>query len=126
MTVPGGAAAGGAQDEVGDQRGPARLVRGADTTAGVAVEVLVEGKQIVPVRVGLEEVDVAEDRAAAALVVEEDRNETAGEVVGQDGQGDLASGAGGVLDEDVVAEEPGVPVQCLDDSRAAIASDRAS
>jgi len=28
---------------------------------------------------------VAEDRAAAVLVVEEDRNQTAGEVVGQDG-----------------------------------------
>src|SRR5262252_10090753 len=68
VTVPGGAAAGGAHDEVGDQRGPARLVGGADATAGVAVEVLVEGQQAVPVRVGLEEVDVAEDRAAAAFV----------------------------------------------------------
>ena len=58
---------------------------GADTTAGVAVEVLVEGQQVVPVRVALEEVDVAEDRAVAVLVVEEDRNQTAGEVVGQDG-----------------------------------------
>jgi hypothetical protein len=76
-----GGAAGGAYDEVSDQRGPARLVGGADTTAGVAVEVLVEGRQVVPVRVGLEEVGVAEDRAGAALVVEEDRNETAGEVV---------------------------------------------
>ena len=70
VTVSGGAAAGGAHDEVGDQRGPARLVGGADTTAGVAVEVLVEGQQVVPVRVGLEEADVAEDRAAAVLVVE--------------------------------------------------------
>jgi hypothetical protein len=69
---------------------------------------------------------VAEDRAAAVLVVEEDRNQTAGEVVGQDSQGDPASRAGGVLDEDVVAEEPGVGVQRLDDSRAAMASDRAS
>ena len=85
MTVPGGAAAGDAHDEVGDQRGPARLVRGTDTTAGVAVEILVERQQVVPVRVGLEEAGVAEDRAAAVLVVEEDRNETAGEVVGQDG-----------------------------------------
>src|SRR6516164_11325697 len=126
VTVPGGGAAGGTQDEVGDQRGPARLVGGADATAGVAVEVLVEGQQVVPVRVGLEEVDVAEDRAAAALVVEEDRNETAGEVVGQDGQGDLASGADGVLDEDVVAEEPGIPVQRLDDQVVDREPDRAA
>src|SRR5215831_11048663 len=94
--VPGGAAAGGAYDEVGDQRCPARLVGGADATAGVAVEILVERQQVVPVRVGLEEVDVAEDRAATVLVVEEDRNETSGEVVGQDCQGYLAPGADGV------------------------------
>src|SRR6516164_3245223 len=61
---------------------------------------------------------VAEDRAAAVLLVEDDRNQTAGEVVGQDGQGDPASIAGGVLDEDVVAEEPGVGVQRLDDEVA--------
>ena len=102
-------------DEGGDQRGPAGLVGGAGTAAGVAVEVLVEGQQVVPIRVGLEEAGVAEDRAAAAGVVEEDRDETAGEVVGQDSQGDLASRAGGVLDADVVAEEPGIPVQRLDD-----------
>ena len=48
MTVPSGAVLGGAQDEVGDQRGPARLVAGADAPAGVTVEVLVEGQQVVP------------------------------------------------------------------------------
>jgi hypothetical protein len=85
MTVPNGAVVGGAQDEVGDQRRPARLVAGADAPAGVTVEVLVEGQQVVPVPVGLEEAGVAEDRAAAILVVEDDRNQTAGEVVGQDG-----------------------------------------
>jgi len=38
MTVPSGAEVGGAQDEAGDQRGPARLVAGADAPAGVTVE----------------------------------------------------------------------------------------
>jgi hypothetical protein len=52
---------------------------GADTTAGVAVEVFVKGQQIAPVRVGLEEADITEDRAAAVLLVEEDRNQAAGE-----------------------------------------------
>jgi len=84
MTVPSGAVVGGAQDEVGDQRGPARLVAGADAPAGVTVEVLVEGQQVVPVPVGLEEAGVAEDRAAAILVVEEDRNQTAGKVCSSD------------------------------------------
>src|SRR6516165_1350674 len=54
MTVPSGAVVGGAQDEAGDQRGPARLVAGADAPAGVTVEVLVEGQQVVPVPAGLE------------------------------------------------------------------------
>ena len=54
MTVPNGAVVGGAKDEVGDQRRPARLVAGVDAPAGVTVEVLVEGQQVVPVPVGLE------------------------------------------------------------------------
>jgi len=119
-------AAAGAHDEVGDQRGPSRLVGGADTTAGVAMEVLVEGQQVVPVRMGLEEADIAEDRAAATGVVEEDRNETVGELVGQDGQGHLAPGAGGVLDQDVITEEPGIPAQCLDDEVIDREPDRAA
>jgi transcriptional regulator of nitric oxide reductase len=92
MTVPNGAVVGGAKDEVGDQRRPARLVAGVDAPAGVTVEVLVEGQQVVPVPVGLEEAGIAEDRAAALLVVEEDRNQTAGEVVGQDGSDRCAVG----------------------------------
>ena len=126
MTVPSGAEVGGAQDEAGDQRGPARLVAGAGATAGVTVEVLRKGSRLRQSRWVWKRPGVAEDRAAAVLVVEDDRNQTAGEVVGQDGQGDPASRADGVLDEDVVAEEPGVGVQHLDDSRAAMASDRAS
>ena len=55
MTVPNGAVVGGAKDEVGDQRRPARLVAGVDAPAGATVEVLVEGQQVVPVPVGLEE-----------------------------------------------------------------------
>ena len=55
MTVPSGAEVGGAQDEAGDQRGPARLVAGAGAPAGVTVDVLVEGQQVAPVPVGLEE-----------------------------------------------------------------------
>ena len=52
-------------DQVGDQPGPAGLVRGADAGAGVAVEVLVELEQVVPFRVGLELLDRAVDGAPA-------------------------------------------------------------
>ena len=83
MTVPNGAVVGGAKDEVGDQRRPARLVAGVDAPAGVTLEVLVEGQQVEPVPVGLEE--AWRRQRPAVLVVEEDRNQTAGEVVGQDG-----------------------------------------
>ena len=55
-------------DQVGDQAGPAGLVRGADAGAGVAMEVLVELQQVVPLRVGLELLDRAVDRAAAVGV----------------------------------------------------------
>ena len=85
MTVPNGAVVGGAKDEVGDQRRPARLVAGAGATAGVTVEVLRKGSRLRQSRWVWNRPGVAEDRAAAVLVVEEDRNQTAGEVVGQDG-----------------------------------------
>ena len=51
-------------DQVRDQAGPAGLVRGADARAGVAMEVLVELQQVVPLRVGLELLDRAVDGAA--------------------------------------------------------------
>src|SRR6476620_3076227 len=44
-------------DEVRDQAGPAGLVGGADASAGVAVEVLVEQQQVMPLGVGLELLD---------------------------------------------------------------------
>src|SRR6478609_930410 len=51
-------------DQVRDDAGPAGLVRGSDPLARVAVEVLVEEQQVVPVRVGLELFDRAVDGAA--------------------------------------------------------------
>ena len=59
------AVAGAAADEVGDDAGPARLVRGAEPGAVVAVEVLVEDDVVLPRRVGLEALDAPEARAPA-------------------------------------------------------------
>src|SRR5215212_4617601 len=62
-------------DQVGDEPGPARLVRRAQALAGVAVEVLVERDHAVQGGVVLEAHDVAEHGAAAGDVVEEDRHQ---------------------------------------------------
>src|SRR6516165_6955095 len=84
MTVPSGAVVGGAKDEVGDQRRPARLVAGAGAPAGVTVEVLVEGQQVVPVPVGLEQAWRRRRPGGGRARRRERSNQTAGEVVGQD------------------------------------------
>ena len=44
----------GAFEQLGDQAGPAGLVRRADAAAGVAVEVLVEQDVVAEVRIGLQ------------------------------------------------------------------------
>src|SRR6266704_7004536 len=93
------------QDQVDDEAGPAGLVRGAEAAPGVAVEVLVERQQVVPVRVGLEQLLVAEDRPAAVFVVEEDADQPAGQVGRHCGEPDFGTRAGRVLDEEVVAVE---------------------
>src|SRR5205823_3777284 len=50
------------EDEVGDQAGPAGLVGGTEAAAVVAVEVLVERHQVMPARVGLKRLRIAEHR----------------------------------------------------------------
>ena len=57
-----------AAQEVGDQTGPAGLVRGADARPGVAVEVLVELQQVAPFRVVAELLDRAVHGPAAVGV----------------------------------------------------------
>ena len=60
-----------AGDEVGDQAGPACLVRGTQTRPAVAVEVLVERDEPMPGRVGLELRGVTVNGPATVAVVEE-------------------------------------------------------
>ena len=52
---------------------------GADTLAGVAVEVFVKGDVVAPVRIGLEFFSVAENGALAVGAAQEDAREAAGE-----------------------------------------------
>src|SRR6266478_4467648 len=55
---------------------------GADTLAGVAVEVFVKGDVVAPARIGLELFKVAEDGALAVGAAQEDAREAAGDFGG--------------------------------------------
>src|SRR5215207_9218878 len=90
-------------DQLSDQGGPAGLVGGAEAGAGVAVEVLMEEDVVPPVRVGLLERVGAEDGAAAVGAAEEDRDQAAGEVVGDLSEGEGIPGVGWALHEERVA-----------------------
>src|SRR6058998_2230471 len=59
------------EDQIGDEPGPPRLVRGAQALAAVAVEVLVERQHVVPGRVRLELGRLAVHRTPALVVVQE-------------------------------------------------------
>ena len=63
----------------GDQRGPSRLMAGAQPRARLPMEELVERHAIAPMRIALEVVVVPEHRPAAAtrLVAEEDPRQAA-------------------------------------------------
>src|SRR6476661_2344415 len=67
-------------DKVRDDAGPAGLVRGSDALARVAMEVLVEQQQVVPLRIRLELLDRAVDGAATLGVGKPCRDEPAGQV----------------------------------------------
>ena len=72
----------GRADQIGDQRRPAGLMAGAQARAVVAVEIFVERDVVAPVGIGLEQPDVAEDRAAAGWIAEKDLDEPASDLVG--------------------------------------------
>src|SRR5215212_1823885 len=72
-------------DQIGNQPGPAGLVRGAEAFAGVAVEVFVEEDEVLPMRVVREELGLARsaravERAIAIRVRQEDVDHPVGQV----------------------------------------------
>src|SRR5579883_953511 len=81
--------------EFGEQAGPSGLVAGADAAAVVAVEVFVEQDQVAPVGIGLELVEVAEYRAPAVAVAQEQIVQAAREFGGDLPQTHPLAGAGG-------------------------------
>jgi hypothetical protein len=90
-------------DQRRDEPRPAGLVRGAQSGAVVAVEVLVEQDEVAPVRVGLELLRAAVDRAAPVAIDEERGDQTAGQFAGNLGQRHSLPRPGGALDRELVA-----------------------
>src|SRR5262249_34460877 len=80
-----GGAGGGAPfvDQGGDEGRPARLVRGAQPGAVVAVEVLIEEDEVAPEGVVLERARAAVDRPSAGGVAREDPDQAVGDLAGQ-------------------------------------------
>ena len=115
-----------AADQVGDHAGPAGLVEGADRGAVVAVEVLAEDQVVVPGRIGLHDLGPAEAGPPAVRAAGEDRDQPVRQVGGDLVQGQLLAGPGRVLDREVVAEEPVVPLQDADHQVVQREPDRAA
>src|SRR5713226_5428606 len=92
-------------EKLGDHAGPARLVAGPQAGPVVAVEVLVEERQAAPVRVALELLGAAEDRAAPVRPREKEAVETPRDIRGHVPEAHEAARAGRARDLEVVAEE---------------------
>ena len=77
-------------EQLGDQRGPTRLVRCADAAAGVAVKIFVERNAILVVWIGLHCGLVAQHGAFATRVLQEDARQSVRQLVrhGVDGEHD--------------------------------------
>src|SRR5262245_27205034 len=61
--------------QLGDKRRPSGLMAGADARTRIPVEVLVEGDQIPPMRIVLEQIMAAEHGAPAGIIHEKNRGQ---------------------------------------------------
>ena len=61
-----------ANQDLGDQSGPAGLVAGAAASGGVAMKIFMKGNQIAPVGIIVEEFAVAEHCSSAFRIKQED------------------------------------------------------
>ena len=65
-----------ANENLCDQASPAGLMAGPTTAAGVAVEVFMEGNQITPVGIIVEQLAVAKDRPFALVITQENARQS--------------------------------------------------
>ena len=85
-------------DELGDQTCPTCLVAGAESFAGITVEVFVEQQVIAEMGIVLKQSAVAEHGFVSVCVGQEETAETAGELRGSVTEIHLLSGASWKLD----------------------------
>ena len=109
-----------------DEAGPARLMRGTDAAAGVAVEVFVEEHVIAKMRVLLQSRVMCEHRAVASLIREKDPCEAHGELVRHFVDRHEMTRTGRTLNAEVVAEVVMKLLQRLDDEKVHREPDRAA
>ena len=88
---------------------------GADACAVISMEVLEEKDVVPPVGVDLEDLGVAVDGAAAAVIAFEDRDHSSRNLGGDFPEVQLLTRAGGALHREVVAEPVVVLLQRLDE-----------
>ena len=89
----------------GDDRGPAGLMAGAEAGAVVSVEVLAEQDEVLPVRVLLELLRPAVDRAVPLVIAEEQAGEPVGQLLSHLVEVHVLARSGRTLDLEVVAVE---------------------
>src|SRR5258708_4346073 len=104
-----------ADDQIGDESGPARLMRCAQAFARIAVEVLVEEQLIVPAWIVLKPGGIAEGGTVALVVVEEQREQATAELPRHLIEGEELPRARRTFDAEVITEVAGVASQCFDD-----------
>lgn len=63
-------------EQLGDERGPSRLMRGADAAAGVAVKIFVKRNAILVIGIELQLRLMAQDRSIARAVLQENARQT--------------------------------------------------
>jgi hypothetical protein len=85
-----------------DQGCPTGLVAGAETSAGIPVEVLVEEQAVAPMRIGLQEHLFAENRTTTIRTAPEDSDEASGKIVGDAAEREVHAGAGRMLDHEII------------------------
>src|SRR5581483_103718 len=89
--------------QLGDDAGPSGLVAGADSAAVIAVEVLIEEDQVLPVRI-LIKIVPAVNRPAAVQTLQKDACHAPRELGGDFPQCHHLAGAGRALDREFVAQ----------------------
>src|SRR5438067_301037 len=89
--------------QLGDEARPASLVRRAEASSGVTVEVLVKQDVIAEVRIALQERIAPEHRTASTPIAYEDARQSASQLRRHLVDRQVATRAGGALDSEVVA-----------------------